>query len=397
MYKNFDIIIAGSGLAGLTSAIALSKIGYKIGLVDPRPFKDFLKKTYDFRTTALSYQAAEFYNKIESWKHIKKYTCPIRNILVEEPTSGAYSYLNKKNLSDSTLGFMIQNKNLFKVLLSIVEKNNNIIKIDDKIIHFNRKKDKIFIDLEKEKLCSSLLIAADGKNSFIRKTTNIKTFYKDYKQKAFIFNIKHQYSHKNLATENFLESGPLASLPLLINKSTKYSSIVWSCNMPYYYQFLKSKRKSLEMLIKRNLNKCYGDLEIISPISSWDLSLTNASKYVDHRILLIGDAAHAIHPIAGQGFNLTIRGINRFYETASTNYKDNQDLGCVNNLMSYNNAHYLDAKLLIMATDRLNFLFSNNNIVLRLLRRNGIKVFNRINLLKSVFKNYASHGKLSIT
>ena len=112
---------------------------------------------------------------------------------------------------------------------------------------------------------------------------------------------------------------------------------------------------------------------------------------------MIGDAAHAIHPIAGQGFNLTVRGINRFYETASTNYKDNQDLGCINNLMSYNNAHYLDAKLLIMATDRLNFLFSNNNIVLRVLRRNGIKVFNRINLLKSVFKNYASHGKLSIT
>ena len=122
MYKNFDIVIGGSGLTGITSALALSKIGYKIALVDPKPFESFLKGNYDNRTTALSYQTSSFYEEIDAWKGIQKFTCPINNILVEEPTSNAHAFLNDPQDRKNILGYMIQNKNLFKVLLGKVKK-----------------------------------------------------------------------------------------------------------------------------------------------------------------------------------------------------------------------------------------------------------------------------------
>ena len=103
--------------------------------------------------------------------------------------------------------------------------------------------------------------------------------------------------------------------------------------------------------IKTNLNKFYGKVEIVSPINHWDLTLTNSKKYFDYRILLIGDSAHNIHPIAGQGFNLTLRGLKKFYLIAKNNYNKKGDLGDIKNLVNYNNSHYLDAKLLILATD----------------------------------------------
>ena len=394
--ENFDIVIAGSGLTGLSASVALSKAGFKIALVDPKPLKAFLESSYDSRTTALSCQAADFYNEIDVWKLIKKYTCPINNILVEEPSTNAYSFLNKTNNEKNTLGFMIQNKNLFKVLSEKVKKNKNIKKFDDKIISFYRNSHTVFIHLKRFKLSSSLLIAADGKNSFVRNLANIKTVTKDYNQKAFVFNIKHQHSHENLATENFLEFGPLASLPLKIGKYKNYSSIVWSCNFPHYLSFKNNEKKFLENFLEKNLNKCYGKAEIISSIKNWNLSLSNSKKYLDHRILLLGDSAHSIHPIAGQSFNLTLRGLKKLYYIAKYSFLVNSDIGDTINLRSYNTSHYVDAKLLILATDKLNTLFSNSNVGLRILRRNGIRIFNKINLFKNIFKNYASRGKISI-
>ena len=394
--ENFDIVIAGSGLTGLSASIALSKAGFKIALVDPKPFKDFLESSYDSRTTALSCQAADFYNEINIWKPIKKYTCPINNILVEEPSTNAYSFLNKTNNEKNTLGFMIQNKNFFKVLLEKVKKNKNIKKFDDKIISFDRNSHTIFTRLKRFKLSSSLLIAADGKNSSVRNLANIKTVTKDYNQKAFVFNIKHQHSHENLATENFLEFGPLASLPLKIGKYKNYSSIVWSCNFPHYLSFKNNEKKFLENFLEKNLNNCYGKAEIISSIKNWNLSLSNSKKYLDHRILLLGDSAHSIHPIAGQSFNLTLRGLKKLFYIAKYCFLINSDIGDTINLRSYNTSHYLDAKLLIIATDKLNTLFSNSHVGLRILRRNGIRIFNKMNLFKNVFKNYASRGKISI-
>ena len=154
-------------------------------------------------------------------------------------------YFNKtQRKKNKPLGFMIRNKDLFTILIDVIKKNKNISKFDNKVNIFSRDQENVTIKLDDKRIITShLLIAADGKNSFIRKKSGIKTSKKSYNQKAFIFNVKHTKSHNNLATENFLKHGPLASLPIIQNKSNCYSSIVWSCNHPFYYKIIKYTKK----------------------------------------------------------------------------------------------------------------------------------------------------------
>jgi 2-octaprenyl-6-methoxyphenol hydroxylase len=398
MIQKFDIAIIGAGLTGKTASLALAKAGYKIALIDPNSFTNFKATEFDTRTTALSKKAKCFFDSIKIWKMLEPHTCMIKNILVNDGTSDQNIYFKKKEKKNyQPLGFMIKNQALSKILISNIKKNNKIIKYNNKVLNFVRDREKVILELDnKTNLQCDLLIGADGKNSIIRKKLGISTTIKKYNQKAFIFNVKHSKEHKNLATENFLEYGPLASLPIIHKKCNYYSSIVWSCNRPFYYKIIRYSKKEIENTLNFYLSNHYGKLKVISSIKSWDLSLVKANKYFDTRVILLGDSAHSIHPLAGQGFNLTLRGIENVYKIAILNKHNKNKLGDYKNLSLYNKKQYIDSLSIILMTDKLNYLFSNSNIFLKAFRKLGLRSFNKSSLLKNIFKNYASEGKFSI-
>ena len=398
MKLKFNVAIVGSGLTGNITSLALSKAGYKVALIDPNKFKKFKNKAYDTRTTALSKKSKIFLSNLDLWKLIEPHTCAIKNIMVNDgDTKDNIYFKGEHNASHHALGYMIKNGELFNSLIMAIKEKKNIIKYDAKVISFNRSLKDVTLKLSNDiEIKSNLLIAADGKNSFIRKKAGINVYKKNYNQKAFIFNVRHAKKHNNLATENFLEHGPLASLPITQNKSNFYSSIVWSCNYPFYYKIIKHKKIDIENILNFYLSNYYGKFKIISDIKSWNLSLIKANKFYDTRLLLLGDSAHSIHPLAGQGLNLTLKGIEILYNLAKINSIKKENLGNDNVLQVYSKKQYLNSITIIFATDKLNFLFSNSNIFLKKIRKFGLYTFKKSNILKNIFKNYASEGKLSI-
>ena len=395
MKKNYDIAIIGSGLTGLTTALAMSSLNYKIALVDPKPFTFDKENFLDDRTTAVSIGSVEFYKKIGVWLNLKKHACPIKKILVEETSSKIRSSFGSSFDKTSSMGFMIENKNMLKTLAEHARKSKNIVKYDYKLLSLSRNPNKVIINLEKKVVISAkLIVGADGRNSYLRGLANIKFKYKDYKQKAFTFNVQHEKKHNNLAIEKFLEEGPLAMLPIIGDKNKHRSSVVWSCNYPEYFLFLETGKKHIESLVQNYFKNIYGKINIISKVNTWDLSLCHAKTYVSHRLVLVGDSAHSIHPLAGQGFNLTIRGIKKLYDFAKLEKNISSDLGKQRYLLDYSKKHFLDASSLIFFTDKLNYLFSNSNFLLKKLRETGLFFFSKSNVMNKVFKNYATRGSL---
>jgi len=312
MKKNYDTIIIGSGLTGLTASLSLASLNYTVALIDPKPLIFTKKKYPDNRTTAISSGSVSFYKKIGCWEKLKFYMCPIKKILVEESSSDIQAYFGSQSQSQNAMGHMIENKNFLNILLELTRKNKNIFKYDSKLLDYRRTEKQVFAYLENNRIIEGkLIIAADGRNSYVRKLADIKYNYKDYNQKAFTFDVKHTKKHHNLAVEKFIEQGPLAILPIIRKNTQKYSSVVWSCNHPNYYEYLDKGNKKIRTLLEHYFMKFYGNINLVSKVSTWDLSLIHSKKYTDHRVLLLGDAAHSIHPLAGQGFNLTVRGIKK--------------------------------------------------------------------------------------
>ncbi len=230
----------------------------------------------------------------------------------------------------------------------------------------------------------SLIIGADGKNSYVRKTSGITEQRKSYKQMGIVTTIAHEKSHHGLAHEHFMPVGPFAVLPMQNNRS----SLVWTEPTELAHIYMKMSDEEFLAQIKKRVSYL-GDIKIASKCWSYPLELMHADNYVKDSVVLIGDAAHSIHPIAGQGVNLGFRDAELLAEIITTRAKRGLLLSqdC---LSEYESLRRMDNSLMIMATDRLNILFSNKILPLKLARTLGLGLVNQIPPLRRKFMKYAS-------
>ena len=384
---HYDFVIIGAGLVGLFMATMLLKKKVKVLLIEKSSLDLKKFKNSDNRTTAVSQGTMRVLMNLDLWQFIKPFAQPIKNIDVFDGFSNNKLRFESSSLDEGDLGYIVENKILKKILLENIIPNKllnfipntEVIEIlkDEQIIE-----NKITVKTEKTIITSNLVIGADGRNSRSRFLNNLKYYEHDYKQNAYIFNIKHKENHNNKALEIFYPEGPLAVLPMLKVGKDYQSSVVWTVDKKLG-DLTKLKKKDFKIEFVKRYKNYFGPIVSLGQPNKYPLNVKNVFDRTHERFVLIGDASQAIHPIAGQGFNLGVRDCVVLAENISKSLDLGIDPGMKNCLSQYENKRLLDKELFVSATHFLNLLFSNNSNGVRYIRQIGLGIVERIPILKN--------------
>ncbi|MFB0981545.1 MAG: 2-octaprenyl-6-methoxyphenyl hydroxylase [Alteromonadaceae bacterium] len=398
MTKQFDIIISGGGLSG--ALMALSLIDCKnekgqplsIGIVEANPVLNDPSLNFDDRVLALSHGTATYLNSLGLWQQLKKVAEPIKNIHISDRGFYGKARLYADNHQVNALGFVVEMSLLGQALLVCLKEKNKLIGnltwfTPDKISDITWQEKHVEITLNSEtKLNAKLLLACDGVHSACRKFANISVQESDYEQSALIANVCTAIPHDNLAFERFTETGPIAMLPLSKQSSATNDSrcsLVWTLPPEQANKMQALSDKQFQTELECAFGGWLGAITHVGKRDVFPLKLLMADEQVYHRMALIGNASHTIHPIAGQGFNLGVRDVNQMAELIKTSLNNNQDIGQFSALTKYASQRKLDHQQVIGLTDSLVTLFSNKLPPLVVGRNLGLKVMNYLSPLKN--------------
>lgn len=383
--STYDAMIIGAGLVGLTAALALSYKGLSVALIDRVDPIDALAPDYDGRASAVSASSLQMLKTLNVATKCARYTQAMRHIVIADGQVGAVSPLTlsfERDARSGPSGYMIENKRLRMALYDTVIENKSVdffapANIDTMI----RSESGVDVALaDGPVLKADVLIAADGRNSRTRQEAGIGVEMKVYKQYALTTSLSHSRSHQETAYEIFYPNGPFALLPLTGRKS----SLVWSDKETAIKAALNLPEEALREEIARRTNGLLGRIEISSKPLAYPLSLQISERYTGHRLALIGDAAHAIHPIAGQGLNMGFRDVAALADTLSNAKNLGLDIGGAS-LSEYEVWRNFDNRTLAIGTDVLNQLFSNNIRPFTHIRRLGMTFIQALPALKTGF------------
>ena len=392
-----DIIIVGGGLAGLTLTTLLAQQDFKVICIDREDLK--FKSAADQRTTVISYGSQRIIERTTIWDKLLPFACPIHDIEILDGQSSVLMDFSNNDLkaeigndSENAFGWVIENKKLKENLSKAVQGEKNATHLISSIVKdFNIQEDRATITLENNKSYSaSLIIGADGRQSTTRDYMKVETKKWAYDQTALVCMVEHEHPHNNIAIEHFQASGPFAILPLLDDKKGHHrSTLIWTQDNKNTDSAFNYSDETFKAALNARFPKKYGRITPIGKRFSYPLSFIHAKEYIKPRMALIADAAHAIHPVAGQGLNLGLRDISALVDVLTEAKKNAQDIGDIEILKKYQAIRKPDNTAMAITTDGLNKIFSNNIAPVKLLRKIGLRAMQRVKPSKRLFLRQA--------
>jgi 2-octaprenyl-6-methoxyphenol hydroxylase len=382
-----DVMIIGGGMVGISLAIALAQSDVRVTVVDKEDLHSQLVPEFDGRVSAISLGSQRVLNAIGAWDAMLKEAEPILDIRVADGDSTAHVHYNYQDVGDAPMGHMVENRHIRTALLARARELPALTLLAPmQVKNITRDQYSATITLTDGAVWKTpLVIAADGKRSRLRAECGIKTIETSYDQTAIVCTIEHEIPHGGLALERFLPAGPFAALPMKGNRS----ALVWTEPQAKAPQMLALNDDAFVKEINARLGDFLGKVTPVGKRFSYPLHLILATRYIDTRLALIGDAAHAIHPIAGQGVNVGFRDVAALTELILDAQQLGLDIGSQNVLEHYQRWRRFDSMSMGAITDGINRLFSNDRMSLRVARDTGLRIVNNAPVLKRFFMQHA--------
>ncbi|MCC3303718.1 UbiH/UbiF/VisC/COQ6 family ubiquinone biosynthesis hydroxylase [Sneathiella sp. HT1-7] len=381
-----DVLVVGGGLNGLPFAIAVASAGLDVLVLEREEPTHLVDAEFDGRVSAIAHASRNLFRACGIWDHVKAAE-PMLDIRITDGPSNFFLHYDHRQLGDEPFGHMVENRHLRQALYArAAEIPTLTIKAPAEYSEIVRDCSGVTAHLVSgEAVTARLIVAADGRNSPIRKQAGIKSVGWSYDQMGIVCTIAHEKPHHGVAQERFLKPGPFAILPMTGNRS----SLVWTEQTERAKVIMALPEPEFHREMTKRFGDYLGDLKVVGPRWGYPLNLHQAERYADLRLALIGDAAHGMHPIAGQGLNLGLRDVAALAEVVIDAARLGQDIGGGTVLEDYQRWRRLDSVVLLAITDGLNRLFTNNVVPIRIARDVGLAAVNRMPKLKGLFMEHA--------
>jgi len=381
MEDNYDIIIVGSGMVGATLAIALEQTSLKIAIIDAHLSDADTQPAYNDRGIALAEGSKRIFQKLNLWPEIESFSEPIKKIHISEKGGFGFSHLDAAEQHTNALGHVVTAPDLGKALISRLKQCSNTTLIAPATIKtVSRAENSVQITTEDNLiLTTKLLVAADGANSFIRNALDFPTNEWEYNQSAVVANITASEKHNNIAYERFTQDGPVALLPMTDNRC----ALVWTNTPEQAEDLMQLDDDEFMKAFQKKFGWRMGQFIKVGKRLSYPLTHKRCTDAIKPRVVVIGNAAHTLHPIAGQGFNLGLRDVIALSNTLTEAASNNQDIGDLNVLNQYAELRNADQRNVSIATDSLTRLFTNPLSSVKLVRNIGMLALDAIPIAKN--------------
>ena len=357
----FDLIIIGGGLAGASLACALKDSALKIAVVEAFELNTDSQPCYDDRTVALSYGSRCIFDAMGVWPALEPHAEAINTIHISDRGHFGVTRLTREQEGVEALGYVLENRNIGQSLYAVMKASENItLFCPAELTTLQQEEEQVSVEVsingQAHVLTGELLVAADGNNSQVMQLLNIGSSRKDYDQSALITNITPGKKHDNVAYERFTETGPLAFLPMTQNRC----SVVWTLS-PEQADYLSALDEADFLAqLQQRFGFRLGQFKKIGKRQIYPLFLQSATQMTQGRVAIIGNAAHSVHPVAGQGFNLALRDVALLAELIVDNKRAGDDIGSQSMLQQYVSLREEDINRVYRFTDVLVKTFSNS-------------------------------------
>lgn len=389
--KHFDCVVIGGGMVGAASAVSLAQLGLKVAVIEPFKAQAFSQQQpFDLRVSAISLASINLLKQLGVWQQIKQWrTCSYKRLGVYE-LDNLFTEFNAQDIEQNELGHIVENRLIQLALWQQINTMDNIEALcPEKLTSLTQLEDKAIVELTNTSISAKLVVGADGGQSNVRKMSGIGVTGWGYQQSAMLINIETSLAQQDITWQQFHSTGPVAFLPLPGKSDLGgYASLVWYHSRDEISRLSALNNAQLEQEISAAFPKQIGTIKVIDK-GAFPLTRQHANAYQNQRVVLLGDAAHTINPMAGQGVNLGFKDVLALQHVISSAIGSGKCWHENHVLAGYEKARRHDNLMMMSTMDALYVSFSHPSPLVKLARNTVLFSLNKLPVLSTTVKNKA--------